>query len=108
MSTQRHPGSSQVTRLKFVRTDPVFGFQRGTEWETSHGGRDYKLVKSKGEWWLYYRSQSTSGSSGWELADVRSSSGVRSSMGTRLDDAKHNTTIFLCLGQNCDHENWRD
>lgn len=106
MSTQRHPYSPPIIRLKFAKTEAAYGLGRIAEWETSHGGREYKLAKrgTSGKWYLYVRSNDPRVLL-WEL--VRPMKGFHD-FGTRLDDAKHNVTIYLCLGQNANHANWRD
>lgn len=101
MSTQH-----QVPRLKFARTQPQYGFGRVSEWDTTHNGKDYKLAKHGGQWWLY--TCSSSSLQDWDTVPVKDSAGFRCSLGPRLDDAKHNATIFLTLDQGPDHENWRD
>jgi hypothetical protein len=107
--TQRHPGSQQIIRLNFAKEDPKFGFGRVSEWVTSHGNREYRLAKgmTSKKWHLYVRNPffRQQGRPEWSL--VRAAKGDYD-FGLRLDDAKHNATIFLCLAQGPDHSNWRD
>lgn len=94
--------------MKFTKLPSEFGVRSKTEWEFVHEGREYKLSKHGGQWWLYQPSVAFTPYPTWNTVAVRDKAGIRCSLGTRITDAKHNAKIFLTESQGPDHENWRD